>query len=125
MSLLNTRKFNTYSGISGKVVSPGAWIFHKGLTFQKRSDIMKRYKDLYGIWYVVTQLGEFSQITINELVSLSTQHPQWFRTFCGNLQKWLNLANPYDWKNLESQDPYGILKKESFEDIVRELIKKA
>jgi len=34
---------------SGQVVSPGAWMFHKGLVFPKRNDKMKRHKDLYGI----------------------------------------------------------------------------
>ncbi len=33
MSLDNIREFKTFSGISGRVASPGAWMFHKGLTF--------------------------------------------------------------------------------------------
>ncbi len=49
MSIENTKKFHTFSGITGYVVSPGAWIFHKGLTFPKRTDKTKIYKDLYGI----------------------------------------------------------------------------
>lgn len=35
LSLQTTMEFRTYSGEAGKVVSPGAWIFHKGLTFTR------------------------------------------------------------------------------------------
>jgi hypothetical protein len=35
LSLQMTMKFQTYSRESGRVVSPGAWMFHKGLTFTK------------------------------------------------------------------------------------------
>lgn len=124
IGLDNIKKFTTYSGLSGQVVSPGAWMFNKGLTFPQRNEKTKRYKDLYGIWYVATQLGDLSQAAINELASLSIQYPQWSKKFCKNLQKWLNTAIPYDWINLESQDPYGNLKKEVFEDIVK-MLKKA
>lgn len=121
MSLDNKHSFKTFSGTSGQVVSPGAWMFHKGLTFPKRSDKTKKYKDLYGIWYVATQLGEFSKKGNNELALLSKQHSQWFKTFHKNLQKWVDTATPNDWINLESQDPYGNLKREMFLELVNEL----
>lgn len=35
LSLQTTMEFQTYSYVAGKVVSPGAWIFHKGLTFTR------------------------------------------------------------------------------------------
>jgi hypothetical protein len=124
MSLDNIKKFKTFSGILGQVASPAAWMFHKGLAFPKRNDKKKSYKDLYGIWYVATQLGDLSQEAVKELASLSIQHPQWSKTFCKNLQKWLDIVIPYDWINLESQDPYGNLKKEAFEDLVT-VLKKA
>lgn len=121
MSLDNIQNFKTFSGTSGQVVSSGAWMFHKGLTFLKRSDKTKKYKDLYGIWYVATQLGEFSRKGIEELLLLSKQHSQWFKTFYKNLQKWVATATPNDWTNLESQDPYGDLKREMFVELVSEL----
>lgn len=124
MSLENTKEFRTLSGKLGHVVSPGAWIFHKGLTFPKRNDKMKKYKDLYGIWYVVTQLGELSKTAIKELAALSNQNSQWFKTYQKNLGKWLDSATPQDWVMLESQDPYGALRKEFFEDTVQLLINK-
>jgi len=56
LSLQTTVKFETYSHEVGRVVSPGAWIFHKGLTFTRRTSSLKQLKDLYGIWYVSSQL---------------------------------------------------------------------
>lgn len=64
--------FKTFSGLVGHVVSPGAWIFHKGLTFTRRTQLIKSFKDLYGIWYVSTQLGVFSDATLTELNTLSS-----------------------------------------------------
>src|SRR5579863_3654855 len=49
LSLQMTMEFRTYSHEAGKVVSPGAWIFHKGLTFVRRKGLSKMLKDLYGI----------------------------------------------------------------------------
>lgn len=40
LSLQTTMEFQTYSREVGKVVSPGAWIFHKGLTFTRRWDLV-------------------------------------------------------------------------------------
>ena len=59
LSLQTTAKFQTYSSVAGNVVTPGAWIFHKGLTFTKRKSSLKVLKDLYGIWYVASQLGDY------------------------------------------------------------------
>lgn len=49
LSLQITAEFETYSQERGRVVSPGAWMFHKGLTFPKRKSALKSLKDLYGI----------------------------------------------------------------------------
>ncbi len=46
LSLQMTMEFVTNSGAKGKVVSPGAWMFHKGLTFTKRQSLSKMLKDL-------------------------------------------------------------------------------
>ena len=81
LSLQTTVEFQTYSHEVGKVVSPGACIFHKGLTFTKRKSSSKMLKDLYGIWFVVTQLGDFSNQAINEFAFLSQQHSKWLQTF--------------------------------------------
>lgn len=119
LSLQTTLDFKTYSNVQGKVVTPGAWIFHKGLTFPKRKTSQKILKDLYGIWYVASQLGEFSEHALTEFKALAKQHPKWFKTFQKNLHNWLDSATPNDWLKLESQDPSGKLRKLNFEKIVK------
>ena len=115
LSLQEAMNFKTYSGGEGRVVSPGAWIFHKGLTFPKRSSMLKIYKDLYGIWFVGSQLGEFSEVALAEFRVLAHKYPKWFKTLQKNLFKWLENVTPNDWRQLELQDPFGGLKKTGFE----------
>lgn len=121
LSLQTTLKFQTYSNVTGNVVTPGAWIFHKGLTFTKRKSSLKILKDLYGIWYVASQLGEFSDQALNELKVLAKQHPKWFRTFQKNLHTWVKDTSPSDWSKLEAQDPSGRLSKLNFEISIKKL----
>lgn len=121
LSLQTTAEFITYPGAKGRVVSPGAWIFHKGLTFVRRLTLSKAYKDLYGIWYTTTQLGDFSSRALDEFSILARRHPTWFKTFQGNLHQWIDDAAPIDWSRLETQDPSGRLKKLHFEHIARAL----
>jgi hypothetical protein len=122
LSLQTTIEFRTDSGEAGKVVSPGAWIFHKGLTFTRRKSSSKMLKDLYGIWYVITQLGDFSDQALNEFAILSKRHPKWLQTFQKHLSNWMNQASPIDWSKLESQDPAGKLKKLGFERSLKILL---
>jgi hypothetical protein len=121
LSLQMTVEFQTYSHEEGKVVSPGAWIFHKGLTFTRRKSVSKKLKDLYGIWYVATQLGDFSEQTLIEFGFLSQQHPKWLKTFQKQLSNWMNQASPAEWSKLEAQDPSGKLKRLGFERSVKML----
>lgn len=121
LSLQRTMKFKTGADETGKVVSPGAWIFHKGLTFTRRKAESKKLKDLYGIWYVATQLGEFSESAVKEAAKLGKAHPSWLKTFHSNLQGFVKNASPADWTKLEAQDPFGGLKRASFEKLVASL----
>ncbi len=122
LSLQMTTGFQTYSSETGRVVSPGAWMFHKGLTFTRRKSSSKRLKDLYGIWYVATQLGDFSEQALTEFNMLNKQHSKWFETFRKNLHNWMDNATPAEWSRLETQDPSGKLKKLSFENIIKKLL---
>ena len=122
LSLQTTIKFQTYSDIVGNVVTPGAWIFHKGLTFTKRKTILKTFKDLYGIWYVASQLGDFSERALIEFNALAQQREKWFKNFQKNLRNWLNNVSPSDWSKLEAQDPSGRLRKLNFERLVKKLL---
>lgn len=122
LSLQTTMEFQTYSNEAGKVVSPGAWIFHKGLTFTRRNSSSKMLKHLYGIWYVAAQLGDFSDQALTEVGFLCQQHPKWLQTFQKQLSNWMNQASPAEWSKLESQDPSGKLQKLGFERIVKKLL---
>lgn len=122
LSLRMTMEFRTYSEEVGKVVSPGAWIFHKGLTFTRRKSSSKMLKDLYGIWYVATQLGDFSEQALAEFTCLSQEYPKWLQTLQKQLSTWMNRASPTDWSKLEAQDPAGKLKKLGFERFLRMLV---
>lgn len=121
LSLQRTREFQTYPGEMGRVVSPGAWMFHKGLTFTRRKSSSKMLKDLYGVWYVATQLGDFSDQALAEFHELINQHPKWFETLRKNLHNWMDNATPAEWFMLEVQDPAGKLKKLGFEHIIKKL----
>lgn len=121
-SLENTIPFSTLLGEKGFVVSPEAWIFHKGLTFPKRSDKKKIYKDLYGIWYVGTQLGSLSDQTIERLKKLFLIQPAWFKTFNKNILNWKQEAVPSDWASLEKQDQFGNLRKIDFLVLIERIL---
>lgn len=121
LSLQKTMGFQTYSNRIGKVVSPGAWIFHKGLTFTRRASPTKAFKDLYGIWYVASQLGEFSDQSVAEFNILAKEHPKWCHTLKTQLHNWIGQSSPTDWSKLEAQDPSGKLKRLNFEYIVNKL----
>ena len=122
LSLQTNLKFRTHSNIIGNVVTPGAWIFHKGLTFTKRKSSLKILKDLYGIWYVASRLGGFSDHALDEFNVLASQHPKWYKTFQKNLQTWLKNSSPNEWSKLEAQDPSGRLRKLNFEKIIKKLL---
>jgi hypothetical protein len=121
LSLQMTTEFQTYSNEMGRVVSPGAWMFHKGLTFTRRKSSSKMLKDLYGIWYVATQLGDFSDQALAEFNILTKQHSKWFETLHKNLHNWMDNSTPAEWSRLETQDPSGKLKKLNFERIIKKL----
>ncbi len=122
LSLANSIEFTTDLKETGLVVDPKIWIFHKGLTFTKRLSLAKECKDLYGIWYVATQLGEFSDKTIIEIKDLEKSYSKWFKRFQKNLGEWLDKATPLDWLKLEAQDPYGKLQKINFRYLMKKWI---
>ncbi len=122
LSLQTTVEFQTYSKQSGRVVSPGAWMFHKGLTYTRRNSRSKSLKDLYGIWYVTTQLGSYSTQAIHEFIMLSKKYSKWFDTFRKNLSQFIKKTSPIEWSEFESQDPEGKLKKLHFERAINHLM---
>lgn len=115
MSLQEGTPLTLPSGNQITVVKPEAWVFHKGLTFVKRTSEAKKYKDLYGIWFVLSQLKDTSLAVQKALPKLMDKHsPSWKKTFSANLNTWVADATPKDWRALESQDVEGRLTKAGF-----------
>ena len=105
------------------IVSPEAWVFHKGLTFVKRTQPVKRYKDLYGIWFVLAHIQSESVPVEQKLKQLQSRYAVgWKKSFEANLVGWINAATPKDWGILEQQDPHGRLSRVSFQSLVNRLI---
>jgi hypothetical protein len=115
MSLSEATPVTMTGGIQINVVKPEAWVFHKGLTFPRRTSRQKIFKDLYGIWFVLTQLGAVSAATNKSLKNLMKKHPpSWEKNFKSNLETWISDATPRDWATLENQDPNGKLTRNNF-----------
>jgi hypothetical protein len=122
MSLQEGTPLTLPSGSQITVVKPEAWVFHKGLTFIKRVSEAKKYKDLYGIWFVMSQLGETSLAVKHALPKLMIKNsPNWTKSFNSNLLKWMDEATPRDWQILESQDIGGRLNKVGFLKVIKNL----
>ncbi len=68
-----------------RVPTPAAYIFHKGLIYQRRRDPRKMYKDLYYIFDILTGCGDLKISIIKDLDRLSKKYPGWFRRFVKNL----------------------------------------
>ncbi len=123
MSLQEITPLSLPSGKIITVVKPEAWVFHKGLTFVKRANEAKKHKDLYGIWFVLSQLGNTSLAIQKALPKLMTKNSSsWARTFKENLNKWIENSSPKDWQLLESQDVGGKLTRIGFEGVVKKLL---
>lgn len=119
MSLKEVMPLSLPSGALISVVKPEAWVFHKGLTFTKRTAKGKKYKDLYGIWFVLTQLNDVSFAVQKALLNLMKNNPApWTKTFKENLKSWIDSATPQDWDLLEQQDVTGKLSKSGFLAII-------
>jgi hypothetical protein len=68
-----------------KVPTPQAYIFHKGLVYEKRREELKKAKDLYYIFEVLTNCNTIVEELISGLVKLKGNYPTWFDKFLKNL----------------------------------------
>jgi hypothetical protein len=118
MSLENVTEFSTKNKLRGKVVSPGAWAFHKALTFPRRRDKIKAKKDLYGFWFVFRKLDVISDGAMSEIIELMKANPAWAKTMRKNL-KTIDDWSPKEWEVLEVQDPSGELSKNGFKELLK------
>lgn len=113
--------FKTSQGASLRVVSPAPWMFHKALTFPRRQSREKKAKDLYGIWYVGSQLADYSEAALHHFKELLPAKPKsWRRDAEKNLKGWVLHATSADWELLEAQDPQHVLTKARFQRFIDE-----
>jgi len=76
-----------YQPFTVKVPSPEAYIFHKGLIFERRKERHKKTKDLYYIFDILANCPELRKRIIKGLNAFERQYPTWFSSFIRNLQR--------------------------------------
>jgi len=67
------------------VPTPAAYIFHKGLVFQRRKNRNKKAKDLYYIFDILSNLSDHMDAVHDDLGRLKTAYEPWFNRFLSNL----------------------------------------
>ena len=87
MTIDDFRIGGEYHPLRVKVPSPEAYIFHKGLIFERRKDKRKKAKDLYYIFDILTNCPELKERMIEGLKGFEKEYPSWFSRFIKNLQK--------------------------------------
>jgi len=70
-----------------RVPSPEAYIFHKGLIFDRRKEKTKKAKDLYYIFDILANCDMLHDGIINGIKDLKKEYPAWFRSFERNLSE--------------------------------------
>jgi hypothetical protein len=73
-----------------KVPAPAAFIFHKGLVFQRRKDKIKKAKDLYYIFDVLVNFSDSDDNILNEFKQLKNRYKPWFDKFISNMEKYFS-----------------------------------
>jgi hypothetical protein len=74
-----------------KVPTPQAYIFNKGLVFKRRKEELKKAKDLYYIFEILTNCNTIEEKILSGLVELKDNYPAWFDRFLKNLS--VNFAD--------------------------------
>ncbi len=75
------------SHLTIKVPHPAAYIFNKGLVFERRRSKVKQAKDLYYMFDILTTLPDLKPMIIGELHTLAKQYRPWFATLIKNLSR--------------------------------------
>ena len=74
------------SQLKVQVPSPGAYIFHRGMVFVRRSSRLKKAKDLYYIFDILANCSELKEQIVNDFKLLKTKYYQWFKRFIKNIK---------------------------------------
>ena len=94
-----------------KVPSPEAYIFHKGLIFERRRERQKKAKDLYYIFDILANCPELRERIIKGLNGFEKQYPTWFSSFIRNLQRNFADLTADGILMISSQRPAGAFPK--------------
>ena len=99
-SLFNGQSIN----LKVKIPTPAAYIFQKGLTFIKRKDALKKAKDLYYIYDLLSNYEELHDKIYTNFKIIHKKHPaNWFKNFNKNIEKYF--------KSSEANGPFLIQKQ--------------
>jgi hypothetical protein len=104
-----------------KVPSPEAYIFHKGLIFERRKERQKKAKDLYYIFDILANCPALRERIIKGLNGFEREYASWFSSFIRNLQRYFSGLTADGVRLVSSQRPAGAfpkLTKEQFRQYV-------
>ena len=90
-----------------RVPSPAAFIFHKGLIYQRRKERHKKAKDLYYIFDIIASCPELMDGIISDLKIFKKQYPSWSKTFHNNIEGSFKDLTSEGIKMITSQRPEG------------------
>jgi hypothetical protein len=89
-----------------KVPTPGAYIFQKGLTFSRRNNEVKKSKDLYYIFDVLSQDSGLFERIIAEFTEFKANYPlKWLKRFTRDINKNFRDINSSGVERVLSQRP--------------------
>jgi hypothetical protein len=88
-----------------KVPSPAAYIFHKGLIFNRRKEKAKKAKDLYYIFDILANCTELHESIIDEMKNMKKEYPSWFKNFNETLSEHFKDMNSKGVLLISSQRP--------------------
>jgi hypothetical protein len=100
-----------YHPFTVRVPSPEAYVFHKGLIFERRKDRQKKAKDLYYIFDILANRPELRERIIKGLNGFEEEYPPWFSSFIRNLQKNFSDLTADGILMISSQRPAGAFPK--------------
>lgn len=114
-----------------KVPTPGAFIFQKGLVFTRRTRKLKKAKDLYYIFDILSNCQELHSHIYNEFARFKEAYPSWYNKFISNLNTYFSEVTSKGVVLVQTQRPgdaFPHLTDEQFKQYVlgsfKEFIKK-
>jgi hypothetical protein len=88
-----------------RVPSPEAYIFHKGLIFNRRKGKAKEAKDLYYIFDILVNCNEIEERIIDGMKNMKKEYPSWFDRFEKNLSEYFKNSTSKGVRLISSQRP--------------------